>query len=145
MDVITAKHLANELSMVALRRAREGDRKAAGVTVEIREDRIAFVRYGRPEHSIAIGPSDEARAWAHFNGFIGERPNTLPRVGDRISFRRGMYGIWTGTVVRVGEHKLTHDRPGRAFFLVEFKRRQGDLARLAIETFDLVNLSRSGS
>lgn len=141
----TARSLAADLSFLAGRRAQANShRKAWGVTVEVRhddsanEDRICFLRYGRVEHSLSVLASDEARVWAHFNGFVGDRPDTLPREGERVNFRRGMHGLWTGTVTHVGAHKASHSRPGRVYFVLSFRKRNGAVGTYRCETFDLV-------
>lgn len=142
----TARSLAADLNHVAKRRAQNNtNRKAWGVTVEVRhdasarEDRICFLRYGAVEHSLSVLASDEARVWAHFNGFVGDRPDTLPREGERVTFRRGMHGLWDGTVTHVGTHKATHAHaPGRVYFVLRFKKRNGDVGTYRCEPFDLV-------
>jgi hypothetical protein len=142
----TARSLAADLSFVAKRRAQANShRKAWGVTVEVRDDvaagepRICFLRYGTVEHSLSVGASDEARVWAHFNGFVGDRPDTLPRKGERVAFRRGMHGLWSGIVTHVGAHKATHKHaPGRVYFVLSFHKRNGAVGTYRCETFDLV-------
>lgn len=59
---------------------------------------------------------------AHFDGFLADQPVALPKSGERIAFRRGMYGAWNGKVERLAVPKRPeHER----YVRVLFRKRNG--------------------
>lgn len=49
----------------------------------------------------------------------------------------GMHGLWTGTVTHVGVHKGTHSRPGRMYFVLAFRKRNGAAGVYRCEAHEL--------
>jgi hypothetical protein len=67
---------------------------------------------------------------AHFDGFLAGQPVKLPESGNLVTFQRGMFGAWTGTVDRACTPKLPESE---RYFMLKFTRRNG--ARATYKAF----------
>jgi hypothetical protein len=74
------------------------------------EERLVYTGCPSGEHSIDLGVSSEARAQAHWEGYLeANKIRTAPAVGERINFPSGSAtgGIRSGRVVKVGPKRVT--------------------------------------
>ena len=91
-------------------------------------------------HTIAIGGSDEARTLAHFRGFLD---HYAPKKGDRVRFRRGQYGTWTGIVEHAGQTKAEPRWYGCSripYYRIRFTRRHGGTGALRVKAGEVIKV-----
>lgn len=125
-------------------------RKGSGLRIEFTtggtgEEHALFHSDATGDHTLSVKASDAARLRAHWDGFMESQPDAwkLPRVGERVTFMRGQYGLWSGTVEGVSQPRdpMKHPR----YLTVRFKRRSGTVGRLQIRAVDLTPAPRRES
>jgi hypothetical protein len=62
---------------------------------------VVFSGGRQGEASIALDVSSAARVLAHWDGYcVANGCRSQPAIGQLVTFQRGMFGSWTGRVVR---------------------------------------------
>jgi hypothetical protein len=100
-------------------------------------DRISFEGGRHGPHSLDISTSTPERVKAHWAGYVSGSAAAL-KVGSKVTFSRGMFGRWPGTVRRLFRSRAPWaGGPTEALAEVGYTRKNGTFGRKSVAVADL--------